>query len=955
MDTPLAQVQQRAEEHFLALGRKRDTQKYPIFCLEHGLSNAELDQVSSMLGSLSREHALSSQYWLLWVIYATELGYNYEGSEYWLSFEDKTPGWQYQDRAKIKAWFSKFQKTYGGVAPRGRWAEHFSIIAWPITHAILPRYLQRQFAKLLYELRYHLASWDSLDDEYLVGRLLALHAAGAPNRFRAFLEQEDLTGQIVAAMLGAGSAGGDVIDQLTMERIISDVEAVRNARAWLNEAQRVVSDRFRGIGRGTGPATPRRDDGLSAPAVPRVAIQPSLLMRHSGKGRWAVFLEVKSFRHVATLSAELHTFLNSTRCRLNGAPDFKPAGWLLSGDRKAALRSWPNPVQPFILFEQPHPTMDHLLHSECRLDSDPPWLFRLGVDGIARHIASRVVRPRAKYIVVTTMQAPKALEMARTCDLQCEGVSAHLLSMPPSVSAEMTDRLAAVGLTVARTIDIWPAGLPGRGWDGEGRSEWLTTESPCFGISYDHPIESLCFRLNEQPEVLLRADQTQERLFVSLPPMPAGVHTLTVEAKRSLELESVVSTPPAKGFLRLAVRDPEPWRPGVTSHPGLIVRAEPEHADLDTLWRNKISLSVNGPECFAATCDVALQSGDGREILSERVGVIDLPIRPEVWRDRFGGFLGDKTRAWKYLEAQSCILTIRAESLGTCTLRFEHDPLPVRWLARARQRDVVVRLVDDCGQDTEPVVHFYSMEHPIEPNRLEPKAFRRYLAVNAPGGLYVASVGSHADAVVVSTPALGLQDLQVNPKFSSVQRNAATLSSLWRLFRYWHGARRFGFLVDMRLRRVVEGISSKLLSSMCGRKWADAEDAFRRTPGRNTANALVMHADKQSAFGATLQGVVERLRGVDPHAHTQDLPLSSELLATATRYGMRSDQQFCDFAIRLAHQPDAAVLDPEFDSLIGRLLDNPAVLRGARLLALFATSTSNEEAVTAPFGQSQHD
>ena len=36
------------------------------------------------------------------------------------------------------------------------WASHFNIIAWPVTHAILPRYLQRQFAKLLYELRFHL-------------------------------------------------------------------------------------------------------------------------------------------------------------------------------------------------------------------------------------------------------------------------------------------------------------------------------------------------------------------------------------------------------------------------------------------------------------------------------------------------------------------------------------------------------------------------------------------------------------------------------------------------------------------------------------------------------------------------------------------------------------------------------------------------------------------------------
>src|SRR5271166_3901758 len=39
----------------------------------------------------------------------------------------------------------------------GPWADHFSIIAWPITHAILPRYLQLQFAKALYDARLEFA------------------------------------------------------------------------------------------------------------------------------------------------------------------------------------------------------------------------------------------------------------------------------------------------------------------------------------------------------------------------------------------------------------------------------------------------------------------------------------------------------------------------------------------------------------------------------------------------------------------------------------------------------------------------------------------------------------------------------------------------------------------------------------------------------------------------------
>ena len=945
-------MQQRVEKHFDALSGSRDVSNYPIFALEHGLNETDLERIQLMLRSHLSGHPLSSRYWLLWVIYATEIGYNYTGDEYWSSFEEKTPKWEYHDRAKIKTWFRKFQNIYGGVIPSGPWAEHFSIIAWPITHAVLPLYLQRQFAKYLYDLRFRLASRTTLLNARSVGRLLASYASHAPTRFRVFLEQEELTGQIVAALLGGNSTEAELIHPPTLQRITADLGRVRNAREWLKETRGVVSDRFKGIGQGTGgPAV--RSPSTDPPDHPRLdishlAIRPSLLLRHAGANTWSVFLEVKSFRPVAALSPEIHAFLDRTRCRLNGADDFKPTGWLLSGDRKGALRSWPDPDAPLIHFERSDPMMDHLLESEFRLHPGPIWLFRIGTDGIARHIAGRIVRPDLDYIVVTTTLTPNILEGVTPCNLDCASVNAYRLAMPSLVSAGMTARLKEMRLHVARTIRVWPAGLPGRGWDGEGSSEWLTTESPCFGITHDHPVESLSFRLNEEPETLIRMEGSEHPVFIRLPPMPAGIHTLTVKAKRSPDLECVAPTPPAEGFMRLAIRDPQPWTPGVMSHPGLIVRVDPDHANLDTFWRNKVSLSVNGPEGFAATFFATLHSADGGEILSEQVGTMDLPITSNAWRSRFDRFLDNETRAWRYLEATTCTLTIRADTLGTWTRQFEHQPLPVRWVIRSRRRNVVVRLVDESGQDeTDPEISLYSMERPFQsvpPPTLD--AARSGYVVKPPGGLFVVRHGQHRDAVLISLPVQqGLQGLGVSPSFSDLQRSAHQLSVYFNFLRLWRDARLFGFLADLRHHKVMDSAVDALRTVLCGDNWARAERHFCEHPGSHASlESLAALVDKRTGFGNVL---CRRLK-TEGTMHRTSTWLADE----AARSNVCRDRDLSEFALRLASEQPLAVASvadhPDLESLLAKLINNPAILRAARLQTLILNSASKDAPDATP-------
>ena len=168
----LTAAQTRLEEHFAALAGERAGYGHPVYALEHGLERGEVQAIRRELREdLSGFGYPKRKHWLLWIVVAAEVGYNYDGDEYWISFAAGMPEWsRFGDRQTIRQWFRVFASEFYGFSPRGRWADHFSIIAWPITHSILPRYLQFHFAQHLHDLRYDLARSDLYGDR-AIGRI----------------------------------------------------------------------------------------------------------------------------------------------------------------------------------------------------------------------------------------------------------------------------------------------------------------------------------------------------------------------------------------------------------------------------------------------------------------------------------------------------------------------------------------------------------------------------------------------------------------------------------------------------------------------------------------------------------------------------------------------------------------------------------------------------------------
>jgi hypothetical protein len=936
------------ERHFAELSKaRRSTTALPIFVLEHPLQPQETQEISTLLRQRLTSGQKLSPHWLLWVVHATEQGYGYDGHEYWDSFEQQTPGWRnFGNRSQLKQWFLKFQEAYNGFEPTGTWAEWFSIIAWPIRHAILPKNLQLQFAEALYSLRYQLARNPNLNARS-AGRLLANNAWNASARFSEFLQQEDLAGRIVLALLDPETSARSPIYAPTLKRIVGDLEAVHRAREWLKEVRRTV-DQFKGAARPTVGNSSSKGAGSQANEdAPVSAVRPNLLLRRIEKDRWSVSVDLPDFSTLAAMEGGLAQFLKSTRCQILGEDVWHPAGWLLYGAHRVALRTWPSAEQPFVRFEKAHGTLDNILNADFRVGPVPIWLFRIGEDGVARHVVGRTVRPGYQYVIVTRDPIQQQGDLLKPCAIACNGVVAVQLSVPTSVSGQDNEALTKLHLLVNRTIRVWPAGIGPRLWDGDGYSEWLSTDNPAFGISHDHPATAYRLSLDDGADFTVQARAPGTATFVQVGRLPVGRHQLRVRVQRS---SNSAPSRDAEGLVTLQIRDPVSWQPGTTSFSGLFVLPEPAVPTLDAFGEGTVSLTVQGPVGRHVSIAVMLTNRRGEPVLTHEIAKLDLPVTASVWGNKLRQFLDHANYAWKLSEATKAVLTVDGDELGRFILKLERESRPLQWLCQTTHHGTQARLLDDSGIDPAAKLFFRSFVLPATRVSLDDAATHSGVNVADPGGLFEAQHPRVQDTLVVSTPVIKgtLQGLIIEPQRAELLKLSprALLDSAGT----WAAARLAGPLASNRRDRVVSALLSCLLGKICGDRWAAAEDAFRNNPGSSLASL-----DRfQNLFPRQVAGFVAVLRR-DYSRMDEGTEVGAKWFAElAKRHGVCVDMKLSAAALRVVSQPLFLTRLPETeaDKLIADLSAQPELIHGARLVALYAIASrdSTSSQVTPRWG-----
>lgn len=954
----LSALHERLDAHFQALAetRQRLTTSHGVYAIEHGLAQGDLSVLGDAVKSWTSQAHPSQEHRLPFVVYTTEIGYRYEGDEYWPTLERRAPGWQQLiGRQYVKSIFRWFQQTYFGAKPQGRWAEHRSIISWPITHAILPTDLQRQLARLLYECRGALTS-ELLDDADRLGHLLGARAHTASKRFQQFAQNTELLGNVAAALLDDG-ANSPTIDPAALERIRRDLNEVRQARRWLSDAKS-SADRIRIKGAARGPSTPRRFVGSTDGRTPPTS--PVEFWLHSGDAGWQLRLRVPDFTSLFARRRELRQEIAQAKCRVVGTGGKRRAtGWLLDWGQQVVLTDWPGGDEPVFELDRVSPQTAALFAEEARTPPNERWLFQRSSDDKGLLVRSGLVRPGARYLLLgPDLEAPP-VDWIREDPLDCDGAVVLAMDIPKDLGSEVSEMIRALGCEAQSSVTITPIGVVPAAWDGAGYGEWLRGDEPILGLSSDHDITAFTATLDEAEQAHVQWEETTDGLVaLELSDLSPGWHDLRLSF-----LVPEGSRPIPDLGVGLRLREAEAERIDGTFRQPLRLRVRPHSASLEDLWDGRSTVEAVGPYGLNTTMTVALSNAD--ELVTAQCAFqVSLPLAAAQWPEVFDAQVARRPEFQSvYDEATHFQLELGDDELGHVSVVLERELEPLRWGFRRSRGRTVARLYQSADTGGSVEVSRYPFRTPHQRKLATAEDPLGFDFFDAEGGLFVAQLDGHeARAILPPT----VRDFRRLGRARSLVRigvrgrSAATLTRLVDLAALWSGSRCPGdWLAHDRRKAVCGAVKREIASMVGGQTWSKLEHKYANRIALSIAEleaGLAKPRDWESLRTEIVQLASVASGSLDPPVDRyaailgRSLP-TGQLSALAQRLGtggdvvesrvVRSDGsslRLAEVLLRLASVPESlhsrSANEQGLDFNV--VLERPVMFRGARMLAIDA-------------------
>lgn len=945
----LKHFHERLDVHFGALRKERErlTPRGPVFALEHGLSSAEFDLLKSAVRAAVAA-GFGSRYrvwWLPYVVYAADIGYDYIGKDFWPPFAERTPGWEAPHsgwdvgghRTRLRGWFVKFADEYGGARPTGAFAEFFINIAWPIMHAVLPIYLQRQLAQLLDEYAIHLTN-DLLNDPDALGRELARDAylRDYPERFQKFCSQQALLGRIATTLLAGDDEESPYLLPDTLERIVDGLMGEQKARLALQRARRSAS-RVRAAGFRPPSAGDRPPSGeRRAPTLS----DPRLRLKRMEEG-WRLFADIPDLAPLAARLPELVDELRNRRAQVAGVDRPVMAGRLLRPGEQL-LGALPAPGTPFLTLLGASASVNTLLSLQCRLSPGPWWVFKRRSGAHAVEVKGKHVTPGERYILlsypnVIAPDVPWLHELA----VRVSGARAFELDLPEQVSETEAAGLTSAGISVVAGMRIRPVGLVPLAWDGEGSVDYLAGDPVLLSVRSERAPESCVLTVDDGSPQLLPWPSGETEFFFAVDDLGVGVHSLTVT------LLGARAGSVAMGMLTVSIRQPN--TEGAGAGEGVRLLASPARPLLTDLWDGLATLSIGGPPDIDAQIVVTLKDERNRELAHVR-RTVTLPVSDEGWRRIAREHLRSSDLGDAYDEAELCEVVVSRSGIGFASLVCERGFRPLRWVISKRHDGPYEARLIDRTDGANTIVDLFESTAPLEAIR-QPNGS----PVESPvvGGLLCAQSGEQSASVVLPPDHMELIRHRngARPYVRVGSRSVVEATRLIRGHAAWMEAELpANPFADRQREKALAAITSELAGLIAGHRWAHQERVQRDVDILDHLETLQALAG-DTADQKLAKRVNDRLWrwAQQPELRTPEL---AELLGSRiTSSGMGDAQAAARFLVCLTRAPGRLLKWDEGDR--NRLLEcvcrSPVLVRVVRIAVLGSDALRLDAQDTRPY------
>ena len=794
--------QQKLGSHFSELQQLRlnHPSANPIlYALEHDLNEVEVAELRQQIHEWLKYSGPAHRHFLAWAVYSAEIGYQYSGEEYWTTFCRLTPGWQdsHNNRDHIRSAFEEFHRKFNATQPQGPWAEKFTIICWPITHAILPKDFQRELAYVLYELRGSFTPQLLHNPELLgqriegaasnsgatVSRIRRKPCSGRSNCYRSASDRRG-QGKGSHPSLNFGSDCSRSGQKPTFQRVAR--RCPTTCRSDPNPRSLALYEMIRTkLVSATGSIlTPLQKEILE------LGLEPKLFLRRTGPDTWAVQLELPDLTSLIQRFPGVRGVVAGQRCTIAGTKGTPlPRGALLYGRQVVALTRWPSSEELLINFEGLDPDLKYLLTMECLLRPGPRWLFKVSSDGaMAAHVKTGIVQPGSSYILISRNASDLAAPTLHCAAavVNCEGISAARLDVPDVLSRIYADELRDLSLATASEVQVAPVGVPAARWDDSGTAEWLSTDQPIIKISVDFEVQGVLLNLvGPSPAKLELNGVTTWPLLIDLGKLNSGVYNLHVVVFRPGHPN------PIFGRLQFTVREPKAWSGSIPTATPFSVQVSPAAPSLEDIWEEQATVELLGPSDRKVEAEIKFYSSSSPEPILERtIGSLVLPCPQPRWSDLWTAVTSDRQIQNTYDASTECELIFHCEELGRFVLRASRESSPVRWIVKQENSGYFLKLALLDDQAETSLAH-YSFRSPAEssPMSVDPTTGFR---VSEGGGLFAAITEKYRTSIIVPPAIHSLKWLSVVVDIPQATQSEADLERHIAALELWATARAVG-------------------------------------------------------------------------------------------------------------------------------------------------------------------